>query len=258
MERDDLVYDGEAYAYSPFARGAPRFFYLVEFFPYERDLFFRDAVPVILECKVYLAVPLRIFYGEGFSGTSIFYEIREDIMKELDEFTLVEMQDQILFAIGEDDFLSFFCEKGHIFFPYMPDDLRCIYRKDLQHRSVGLFQFFVFHDGTGDFDEPVDLFMEKRVVFRGAFYDSVIHPFQIALDGGDGGFYLMAQIGKEIGSDFLLKGEILVERVDRVDERSEFILFPVIDLFVSFPGDDIGEILHDGLDGTEGYFHPDP
>lgn len=100
--------------------------------------------------------------------------------------------------------------------------------------------------------------MEECIIFRGILYDSVIHPFQIAFDGGDGGFDLMAQIGKEIGSDFLLMGEVLIEGVDCADERSELVLFLVLDLFVFPSGDDIGKIFHNRLDGTEGESYPEP
>ena len=125
-------------------------------------------------------------------------------MQELDKFTFVKMKNKRRFVFRNNDLLFLFREKRDVFFPQMPDKFREINRGDFQCFSVGLLEFFVLHNGARNFYQTVDFFVKQSIIFRSTFYDTVIHSFQITFDGGDRGFYLMTQIRKEIGTDFLL------------------------------------------------------
>lgn len=177
-------------------------------------------------------------------------------MQELDEFSFIQMYNGVCFIFLENNLLFLLCKKGDVFFPQMSDDLPKIDRCDFQGCPVGLFKFFIFHNGTSNLYQAIDFLVKERIIFRRAFYNPIIHSFQIALNGRDGSFDLVAQIREKIGADFLLMGEIFIQCINRTDKCSELVLFSVFDLPIFLPGNDVGKIFHDGLDGTKRETYP--
>lgn len=99
--------------------------------------------------------------------------------------------------------------------------------------------------------------MKQIIIFWTCLYDAVVHPLQITLDGGNRGFYLMAQVRKEVGTDFLLMTEVFIESIDGAYEGSKLVFFPVFYLFVGLTGNDIRKILYNGLDRSERSAYPE-
>lgn len=179
-------------------------------------------------------------------------------MDELDESPLVKSEHHSGRIFRKGNLLIPLREEGDIFGFQMFGEFPEIEFNYLECILVRLFEFFILHDGSCYIYQAIDFFVKKRIVFRSCLDNSVIHSFKITLDGGNGSFDFMTQIREQIGTDFLLPREILVEGIDGSDKRAEFILFFVLDLFISFPRNDIGEVLDDETYGTKRFVHPKP
>ncbi len=258
VEGNNLFYNRETYPDSSFAWGTTRLVHLIEFLAYKSDLFPRDPSPIVAESQEYLSVPLARFDGQCFLAPRVFYEIREDIVDELDELPFVEMQEGRRMILAEYDMLVLLGEQGSILVLHVLYELPEIDFGYLQSIPIGLFELLVLHDGSCDLDQTIDLFVQEGVVFRARLDDTIVHPFQIALDGGYRSLDLVTEIREEIGAYFLLMGEVFIERIDRVDKRSKLIFLLVFDLLISFSRDDVWEVFDDGSDGTEGFMYPEP
>ena len=92
VEGNYLFYNGESDTDTPIIRSAPRLVYLIEFLSYKDDLFSRNSGSIVSECEKYLSVAFDAFDAQNFSRACIFYEIREDVMEELDKFPLIKMK----------------------------------------------------------------------------------------------------------------------------------------------------------------------
>ena len=67
-----------------------------------------------------------------------------------------------------------------------------------------MLEFLVFHNGIRDTHETVYLASEEIHVFCTWLYHTILDTIEVALDGGDGGLYLVREIGEEIRADFFL------------------------------------------------------
>jgi len=114
-------------------------------------------------------------------------------------------------VFGTYNFLAIFLEHRHILIPYVFYELNKINRGNGERIPSCLFEFLIFHNGARDINKAVNLVMEETIIFLGSLDNPIIHPLEITLDSGNGGFDFVTEIREHIRTDFLLSCKTLIE-----------------------------------------------
>lgn len=115
---------------------------------------------------------------------------------------------------------------------------------------------FEVHDTTRDIRESRELILYQCQCVLIEFHDSVFERLDITLHCRDGCAYLMREIREEVGTDFFLDRERLMEIIYRGDKRCEFIFPSIAYGTVSFTVDDILYRGHDRAKWSEYRAYP--
>ena len=244
METCYTIHDREPYAHA-FIRAVSSLVYTVEFLLHEYELVVWDTLTIISKGDDIFFLWFLVRKSEDSIFPCIFDEVWDDIVKYLYIHALIHTRHRVR---REEDIcrLLVFLKLWKV----LSEDIFCDFSKG-ESLYFDLFEYImrerlIVHDASSDMRETLELRLQKVDCLCIELHDAILYPFEIALHCCDGCTDLMWEIWEEVGADFFLDRERLLEIIDRRDKWRKFIGPTIPDTCVAFAVDDVSDIFCDG------------